>query len=106
MLQRKPIFPNVIEVNFQAGQVLGCNVYVVFDGDEWVMIDIGYEETVEEIIELVRQIDFPLSQCKTLIATHAGRGPHPRPGQGEAIAQNQRHRAPVGGAVRWNRATD
>ena len=71
MLQRKPIFPNVIEVNFQAGQVLGCNVYVVFDGDEWVMIDIGYEETVEEIIELVRQIDFPLSQCKTLIATHA-----------------------------------
>ena len=71
MLQRKPIFPNVIETNFQAGQVLGCNVYVVFDADEWVMIDIGYEETVDDIIEVIRQVDFPLSQCKTLIATHA-----------------------------------
>jgi glyoxylase-like metal-dependent hydrolase (beta-lactamase superfamily II) len=35
------------------------------------MIDIGYEETVEEIIELVRQLDFPLSRCQTVIATHA-----------------------------------
>ena len=71
MLHRNPIFPNVIEVNFQAGQVLGCNVYVVFDAEEWLLIDIGYEDTVDEIVELVRQLDFPLSQCKTLIATHA-----------------------------------
>lgn len=71
MLERKPIFPNVIEINFQAGQVLGCNVYLVFDRDEWLLIDIGYDETVEEIVELIRQLDFPLSQCKTLIATHA-----------------------------------
>jgi len=71
MLQRKPIFPNVIEINFQAGHIIGCNVYLIYDGDEWVMIDVGYEETVEEVIELVRQMDFPLSQCKLLIATHA-----------------------------------
>jgi glyoxylase-like metal-dependent hydrolase (beta-lactamase superfamily II) len=71
MLQRKPIFPNVIEINFQAGHIIGCNVYLIFDGDEWVMIDVGYEETVEEVIELVRQMEFPLSQCKLLIATHA-----------------------------------
>ena len=71
MLQRKPVFPNVIEINFQAGQVLGCNVYLVYDADEWILIDIGYEETVDEIIELIRQLDFPLSQCKMLIATHA-----------------------------------
>lgn len=71
MLERKPIFPNVIELNFQAGYVIGCNVYLVFDKDEWVLIDIGYEENVEEIIELVRQLDFPLSKCKMLIATHA-----------------------------------
>ena len=71
MLQRKPIFPNVIEMNFQAGHVLGCNVYLIFDRNEWVLIDIGYEDTVEEIIELIRQLDFPLSQCKMLIATHA-----------------------------------
>ena len=56
MLQRKPIFPNVIEFNFQAGHVIGCNVYLVFDDNEWTLIDIGYEETVDEIIELIRYI--------------------------------------------------
>ena len=71
MLKRKPVFPHIIEMNCQAGQVLGCNVYLVFDEAEWLLIDIGFEETVEEIIELIRQLDFPLSQCKTLIATHA-----------------------------------
>ena len=71
MLQRKLLFSNVIEINFQAGALLGCNVYLVFDESEWTLIDIGYDDTVAEIIELIRQLDFPLSQCKTLIATHA-----------------------------------
>jgi glyoxylase-like metal-dependent hydrolase (beta-lactamase superfamily II) len=71
MLERKPIFPNVIEVNHQLGHVLGCNVYIVYDEDEWLMIDIGYEECVDEIVQLVRELDFPFSHCKTLIATHA-----------------------------------
>lgn len=71
MLERKPVFPNVIEMNCQAGHIIGCNVYLVYDRDEWLLIDIGYEDTVDEVVELVRQMDFPLSQCKTLIATHA-----------------------------------
>ena len=71
MITRKEIFPHVIEMNMQAGHLIGCNVYLVFDGSEWLLIDIGYEEVVDEIIELIRQMDFPLSQCKTLIATHA-----------------------------------
>ena len=71
MFERKPLFPNVIEVNYQAGHVIGCNVYLVFDGGQWLLIDIGYEETVEEIVELIRQLDFPLSACAGLIATHA-----------------------------------
>ena len=71
MLQPKPIFPNVIEVNHQLGYVLGCNVYIIYSQGEWVMIDIGYEEVVEEIVELVRELDFPFSKCKSLIATHA-----------------------------------
>jgi hydroxyacylglutathione hydrolase len=71
MLARKPVFPHVIEMNYQAGQRLGCNVYLVFDGAEWILIDIGYEETVDEIVELIRQLDFPLAHCKTLVATHA-----------------------------------
>jgi hydroxyacylglutathione hydrolase len=71
MLERKPVFPNVIEINYQAGHILGCNVFLVFDKDEWLLIDIGYEDTVDEIIELIRQLDFPLSKCKTLVGTHA-----------------------------------
>lgn len=71
MLTRKPIFPGIIELNFQAGEVLGCNVYLVYDGDEWILIDVGYEETVEDFVEIIRQVDFPFSRCKTLVATHA-----------------------------------
>ncbi|MDP6466797.1 MAG: MBL fold metallo-hydrolase [Pirellulaceae bacterium] len=71
MLPRKELFPNVVEINHQAGQILGCNVYLVFAKDAWILIDIGYEDTVEEIVELIRELDFPLSQCQTLIATHA-----------------------------------
>ena len=71
MLTHKPIFPGIIELNFQAGEVLGCNVYLVHDNDEWILIDIGYEETVDDFVEIIRQLDFPLSRCKTLVATHA-----------------------------------
>jgi hydroxyacylglutathione hydrolase len=71
MLARRPVFPNVIEMNTQAGQRIGCNVYLVFHGAEWILIDIGYEDTVDEIIELIRQMDFPLSNCRTIVATHA-----------------------------------
>src|SRR5689334_13843570 len=71
MLQRRPLFPHVIEMNHQAGQRIGCNVYLVFDKNEWVLIDVGYQETVDEIIDLIRQLDFPLSNCKAIVATHA-----------------------------------
>jgi hydroxyacylglutathione hydrolase len=71
MLKRKPIFPNVIEINHQAGQRLGCNVYLVYDANEWLLVDVGFEDTADEILELIRQLDFPLASCKTIIATHA-----------------------------------
>lgn len=71
MLARKPLFPGVIELNFQAGEVFGCNVYLVHDADQWLLIDIGYEETVDDFIDIIRRIDFPIAQCKTLVATHA-----------------------------------
>ena len=71
MLKRKPIFPNVIELNYQFGSMFGCNVYLIYDQDEWVLIDIGYEEVVDEVVNLIRDLDFPFSNCKTLIATHA-----------------------------------
>jgi hydroxyacylglutathione hydrolase len=71
MIERRPVFPGVIEINHQAGYRIGCNVYLVYDGLDWALVDIGYEESVDEIIELVRQLDFPLAQCRALVATHA-----------------------------------
>src|SRR5437588_5664271 len=71
MLQRKYLFPHVIEMNYQAGRRLGVNVYLIDGGNEFLLIDIGYLDTVEEIIDLIRQMDFNLSTCKMVIATHA-----------------------------------
>lgn len=71
VLPRKPVFPHVIEINHQAGQRLGCNVYLIYDAGEWLLIDVGFQDTADEILELIRQLDFPFSTCKTVIATHA-----------------------------------
>jgi hydroxyacylglutathione hydrolase len=71
MQSRRELFPNVIEINYQARQQLGCCVYLIFDGNDWMLIDIGFEDTVEQIVELIRQMDFPLARCRYLVATHA-----------------------------------
>src|SRR5262249_13146736 len=71
MLKRKYLFPHVIEMNYQAGRRLGVNVYLIDGGNEFLLIDIGYLDTVGDIVELIRQMDFNLSTCKMLIATHA-----------------------------------
>ncbi|MGH7168726.1 MAG: MBL fold metallo-hydrolase, partial [Gemmataceae bacterium] len=71
MLARKYLFPRVIEMNYQAGRRLGVNVYLLDGGNEFLLIDIGYLDAVEEIIELIRKMDFNLSACKMLVATHA-----------------------------------
>jgi len=71
MLPRRELFPSVIEMNHQARRRLGCCVYLVFDELDWMLIDIGFEDTVAEIIEMIRQLDFPLANCRYLVATHA-----------------------------------
>ncbi len=71
MAQRTEVFPHVIEMNYQARRRLGCCVYLVHDAEEWMLIDIGYEDTLDDIIDIIRQMDFRLSQCKYLVATHA-----------------------------------
>ncbi len=71
MLARRPLFPGVIEINHQAGWRIGCNVYVVYDERDWLLVDVGYEESVDEIVEMIRQLDFPFTQCRALVATHA-----------------------------------
>jgi glyoxylase-like metal-dependent hydrolase (beta-lactamase superfamily II) len=71
MLPRREVFPGVIEMNYQARRRLGCCVYLVFDGPDWALIDIGYQDTLEDIVDLIRQLDFRLADCKYLVATHA-----------------------------------
>ncbi len=71
MLARKYLFPHVIEMNYQAGRRLGVNVYLIDGGKEFILIDIGYEEDVDEIVDLIRKMNFNLSDCKMIIATHA-----------------------------------
>jgi hydroxyacylglutathione hydrolase len=72
MVQRKHLFPHVIELNLQAAQSFGVNIYLIDGGGgEWALIDVGQDDTLDEIIELVRKLDFPLSKCAQLIATHA-----------------------------------
>lgn len=71
MMRRREIFPHVIEMNYQARRRLGCCVYLVFNETDWLLIDIGYEDTVAEIVDMIRLLDFPLSNCRYLVATHA-----------------------------------
>jgi len=71
MRTRKYLFPNVIELNLQAGRPFGVNIYLIDGGAEWALIDIGQDDTLDEVIDLIREMDFPLSKCKMVIATHA-----------------------------------
>jgi len=68
---RKYLFPNVIELNLQAGRPLGVNIYLIDGGTEFVLIDVGQDDTFDEVLDLIRSLDFPLSKCKMLIASHA-----------------------------------
>jgi glyoxylase-like metal-dependent hydrolase (beta-lactamase superfamily II) len=71
MFARKYLFPRVIEMNYQACRRLGVNVYLIDGGTEFALIDIGYLDTVEDIVDMIRRMDFNLSACKMIIATHA-----------------------------------
>jgi hydroxyacylglutathione hydrolase len=73
MLKRKYLLqsPKVIELNYQARRKLGVNVYLLDGGSAFALMDVGYLDTVPDIIDLLRELDFKLSACKYLIATHA-----------------------------------
>jgi hydroxyacylglutathione hydrolase len=71
MPPRRELFPHVIEMNHAARRRLGCCVYLVHDQAQWMLIDIGYQDTVGEIVDMIRRMDFSLSNCRYLVATHA-----------------------------------
>jgi hydroxyacylglutathione hydrolase len=70
-LQRKYLFPHVIELNLAAGRPLGVNIYLIDGGTDYLILDIGLDDTLDEVIDLLRKMDFPLSKCQMLVATHA-----------------------------------
>lgn len=71
MHNRKYLLPNIIELNLQAGKPLGVNIYLIDGGTEYLLVDIGLDDTLNEVIDLIREMDFPLSKCKHIVATHA-----------------------------------
>jgi hydroxyacylglutathione hydrolase len=71
MVDRNYIFPGVIELNVQARRRLGVNVYLIDGGTEYALIDVGFLDELPDVLELIRQMNFSLSACKLIIATHA-----------------------------------
>src|SRR3954464_8371597 len=71
MVERRYIFPGVIELNVQARRRLGVNIYLIDGGSEYALIDVGFLDELSDVLELIRQMDFSLSACKMILATHA-----------------------------------
>lgn len=67
----RELFPHIVELNYQARRRLGCCVYLIHDAGEWALLDVGFEETTNEIVDLIRRLDFSLAKCKYLIVSHA-----------------------------------
>ncbi len=71
MIERRYIFPGVIEMNVQARRRLGVNIYLIDGGTEFALIDVGFLDELSDVLELIRQMNFSLSACKYILATHA-----------------------------------
>jgi len=72
MVERRYIFPGVIEMNVQARRRLGVNIYLIDGGGgEYGLIDVGFLDELSDVLELIRQMNFSLSACKMILATHA-----------------------------------
>ena len=50
---------------------LGVNIYLIDGGTEYALIDVGFLDELSDVLELIRQMNFSLSACKMIIATHA-----------------------------------
>jgi hydroxyacylglutathione hydrolase len=71
MIERRYVFPGVIEMNYQAKRRMGVNIYLIDGGSEFALIDVGFLDELADVLELIRQMDFSLSACKLIVATHA-----------------------------------
>ena len=58
---------------------------------------------MDEIIELIRQMDFPLSRCQTIVATHADADHVQGLAKAKQTVEDDRHGASAGGAAAGDR---
>jgi hydroxyacylglutathione hydrolase len=58
-------------MNVQARRRLGVNIYLIDGGTEYALIDVGFLDELSDVLELIRQMNFSLSACKMIVATHA-----------------------------------
>ena len=71
MAERRYLFPNVIEMNYQARRRMGVNVYLIDGGEEYILIDVGFLEDAVAVLQLIRELGYSFSKCKMIVATHA-----------------------------------
>jgi hydroxyacylglutathione hydrolase len=71
MRERRYVFPGVVEMNYQARRRLGVNIYLIDGGTEFALIDVGFLDELPDVLEMIRKLDFSLSSCKMIIASHA-----------------------------------
>jgi glyoxylase-like metal-dependent hydrolase (beta-lactamase superfamily II) len=71
MIERNYLFPGVIEMNYQARRRMGVNIYLIDGGTEYALMDVGFLDELNDVLELTRQMGFSLSACKLILATHA-----------------------------------
>jgi hydroxyacylglutathione hydrolase len=71
MMRRRYMFPGVLEMNHQAQRRMGVNIYLIDGGSEYALIDVGFLDELAGVLELIRKMNYSLSACKLVIATHA-----------------------------------
>jgi hydroxyacylglutathione hydrolase len=71
MITRRYVFPGVLEMNYQAQRRMGVNVYLIDGGSEFALIDVGFLDDLQGVLELIRKMDFSFAACKLIVATHA-----------------------------------
>ena len=58
MIERRYVFPGVLEMNYQAQRRMGVNIYLVDGGTEFALIDVGFLDELPDVLELIRQMDY------------------------------------------------
>ncbi len=71
MTSRRYMFPGVLEMNHQAQRRMGVNIYLIDGGTEYALIDVGFLDELASVLELIRKMNYSLSACKLIVATHA-----------------------------------